>query len=276
MIGTTVGSSFGQFIRNGDMEIGTTGLSSVPDDWTIVSGTPDYCSVNSGCWQLTYVLPVPSPQGGRWVRFFRAYNYNEVFGQFISSPLMAGHHYTLTFHCTYSRGSAGVTSCPTSVVVGFSIGQPLIGVGELMNDTAYLEQEEIWVRHLYSFIAQDNYDFIYFGTIENLTFPCSDVSYVDDVQLLETGLEMPNVFTPNHDGVNDRFVPINAVGLSDVRLTIYDRWGTTVFQGWDVQSGWDGRNNGSACSSGLYFWTVQSFVKGSAQFLWSGSVTLLE
>ncbi|WP_276134123.1 gliding motility-associated C-terminal domain-containing protein [Polluticoccus soli] len=58
---------------------------------------------------------------------------------------------------------------------------------------------------------------------------------------------MPNTFTPNNDGQNDRFWPI-AVGVNKVdKFMIYSRWGELVFQAYNIPTndpafGWDGRH----------------------------------
>ena len=53
-------------------------------------------------------------------------------------------------------------------------------------------------------------------------------------------LNMPNVFTPNQDGINDEFAPINPTNIQDFELQVFDRWGKQVFASQQVQDGWDG------------------------------------
>jgi gliding motility-associated-like protein len=73
-------------------------------------------------------------------------------------------------------------------------------------------------------------------------------------------IEIPNVFTPNGDGINDTF-NFTIVGASDVSFTIFNRWGieiqtTTLKQ--PTTFIWDGRTtSGEACSDGVYFYTLQ-------------------
>ncbi len=72
--------------------------------------------------------------------------------------------------------------------------------------------------------------------------------------------EIPNVFTPNGDGINDEFVIINLTEGSSV--TIYNRWGTLVFESLSASGGrlggvWDGRTTaGIACVEGVYYYVV--------------------
>lgn len=63
-------------------------------------------------------------------------------------------------------------------------------------------------------------------------------------------VEMPNVFTPNGDGLNDNFVPKNYFRVKSGVLEIYNRWGKSIYSTADPQTGWNGENE----SAGIYFW----------------------
>ena len=70
---------------------------------------------------------------------------------------------------------------------------------------------------------------------------------------------IPNVFTPDGDGINDAF-DIDIAGYTKYELVIYNRWGTTVFKGNQDGIGndginWNGKenNSGAQCSEGTYF-----------------------
>ena len=70
--------------------------------------------------------------------------------------------------------------------------------------------------------------------------------------------ELPNVFTPNSDGVNDEFVPMRITPdlITQVKMHIFNRWGRTVFDTDDIFIHWDGRVGGSGqpCAAGTYFY----------------------
>jgi gliding motility-associated-like protein len=91
-------------------------------------------------------------------------------------------------------------------------------------------------------------------------------------------LALPNVFSPNHDGLNDTW-PGTALpplggngGLSDTtRVTIYSRWGVAVYSG-PLHPGWDGRApDGTPAPEGVYAYTLHT----PAGQLRSGTVTLV-
>jgi len=68
---------------------------------------------------------------------------------------------------------------------------------------------------------------------------------------------LPNVFTPNADGVNDHFVPFPYHYIESVDMQIFDRWGVLVFETKDPDIMWNGRdmNSGKVCSDGVYYYT---------------------
>jgi len=76
--------------------------------------------------------------------------------------------------------------------------------------------------------------------------------------LFQEVLEVPNVFTPNGDGINDLFI-IKASGLVEYRISIFSRLGILVFQEKAPIITWDGRNSsGNEVSQGTYFYIIKA------------------
>ena len=77
-------------------------------------------------------------------------------------------------------------------------------------------------------------------------------------------LEVPNVFTPNNDGLNEYFKP-SATSLRRFEIWIYTRTGKQVYyyRGDDLRDwqGWDGRiqNSGKIADEGVYLYTIKAF-----------------
>jgi gliding motility-associated-like protein len=66
-------------------------------------------------------------------------------------------------------------------------------------------------------------------------------------------LTIPEGFTPNGDGFNDRFVIVRT-DLVKVKLLIFNRWGNLVYSKTDYQNDWDGKGTGgSDLPAGTYF-----------------------
>ena len=68
--------------------------------------------------------------------------------------------------------------------------------------------------------------------------------------------KIANVFTPNNDGHNDVF-QIPTAGLTDIHVTIYNRWGTVVSQYEGENGSWDGKTvSGGIAPEATYFYTA--------------------
>ena len=61
---------------------------------------------------------------------------------------------------------------------------------------------------------------------------------------------VPNIFTPNNDGENDRFVIEGIEGYPGSSVTVFNRWGGKVYSDPDYDSTWDAQG----CSDGTYYY----------------------
>lgn len=95
---------------------------------------------------------------------------------------------------------------------------------------------------------------------------------------------LPNVFTPNNDGINDNFSIFTGNGVARIRsFRIFDRWGEMVFQALDVPAspypdpayGWDGNFRGRPMDPGVYVYLAEVEFLDEQVLLYRGSVTLL-
>ncbi len=84
---------------------------------------------------------------------------------------------------------------------------------------------------------------------------CMDTVRSRVVVTLNGEIEMPNVFSPNGDGRNDNFVPLNYEGTTGL-LEIYNRWGQLLYTTTSLAQGWNGKVTGSESPEGTYFYTV--------------------
>ena len=91
-------------------------------------------------------------------------------------------------------------------------------------------------------------------------------------------LAMPNVFTPNGDGLNDYFNPRSYLskGLNSFHMVIYNRWGQIVFKTDGLEgSGWDGMLNGTPQPEEVYIYTVTATFNDGQKLSKQGNLTLL-
>ena len=73
---------------------------------------------------------------------------------------------------------------------------------------------------------------------------------------------LPNVFTPNNDGINDTLVPLQgAQFIEKINLRIYNRWGEEVFFTNDPHIRWDGKDmeTHKDCSNGVYYFVCEIY-----------------
>jgi gliding motility-associated-like protein len=72
---------------------------------------------------------------------------------------------------------------------------------------------------------------------------------------------LPNVFTPNGDGMNDIFRPNNYAFVERVDMKIYNRWGVLVYQTEDPDINWDGKrmNTDHIVPPGVYYYVCDVF-----------------
>lgn len=88
--------------------------------------------------------------------------------------------------------------------------------------------------------------------------------------------DFPNVFTPDGNGINDRFgVVTNCMDNIRVSMQIYDRWGKQVFQSNNAIDGWDGKIKGQAALPDVYIFRAVVKV-GQEEEFFEGNFTLMK
>ncbi len=90
--------------------------------------------------------------------------------------------------------------------------------------------------------------------------------------------EIPNVFTPNGDNINDRLVAKTSGLVEKVDMKIFNRYGMLVFETDEPKINWDGTYKGKIVSPGVYFYQCDVFerrISGTEQFHLSGFVHVI-
>lgn len=86
---------------------------------------------------------------------------------------------------------------------------------------------------------------------------CTTDSTVFDISVSSSQLVVPNVFTPNGDGINDEF-RVMYRSLAEFHCWVYNRWGKLVYEWDDPAKGWDGTINGKPAASGAYYYIIRA------------------
>jgi gliding motility-associated-like protein len=97
---------------------------------------------------------------------------------------------------------------------------------------------------------------------------CVDTFYIEDHIVVDTSfVAVPNVFTPNGDGVNDLFV-VKFWSMKNIKISIFNRWGKRIhfwessdvrgFEDTYTATVWDGRlGGGRFASPGVYYYIIE-------------------
>ncbi len=98
--------------------------------------------------------------------------------------------------------------------------------------------------------------------------------YIDGDSSLE--VKIPNVFTPNNDGMNDCYYISGLTKCDDLKIKIYNRWGQLQFETTDYKTCWNGQNLlGYDVTEGVYFYILQIRKKDDGLIEQHGTITLI-
>jgi gliding motility-associated-like protein len=86
---------------------------------------------------------------------------------------------------------------------------------------------------------------------------------------------MPNTFTPNGDGIDDKFF-IRTTALGTLKyFRIFDSWGKEVFETDNINEGWDGTINGKPAPIAVYVYELEGECQDGNSVFKSGNVTAI-
>ena len=123
----------------------------------------------------------------------------------------------------------------------------LIASHDDSQDTTELHMPDLGIAGCYAVTAVDTF---------NNESAFSNIVCVDNCP----NYELPNVFTPNGDGVHEIFQPYPYCFIQSVEVQIFDRWGVLVHETKDPDINWDGTNmDGKPLDDGTYYYVVRVF-----------------
>ncbi len=106
---------------------------------------------------------------------------------------------------------------------------------------------------------------------------CLETAYTVIEVESPSSIVIPNIFTPNGDGVNDVFVLQRSTNLTSITAEIYDRWGHKVYElkTEKGQLAWDGKTMyGKDAPDGTYFFIIKATGSDGASYDQKGTITL--
>lgn len=246
----------GQYILNGDFEINNAAAGENQMDLTNAefnAMVPDCFSFAQPGWANLDLITTAewggfSYNGDRFIGI----GWTDRLAMRLSEPLTIGQTYQLSFHDRAWPGhcvggiSIGLSTTPTSM-------------GTYIHNTSSFPVVGVWKLRVFSFVAPVAAEYItvlmsgFEGCWQHVDAFC--LSAAADCAT-PTVINVPNVFTPNADGVNDKFLPFAGTDIISGSMEIYNRWGDLLFSTEDLDSGWDGTSNERLCPNGDYFYRL--------------------
>ena len=101
-----------------------------------------------------------------------------------------------------------------------------------------------------------------------------DTAYV--IVDVATTIVIPNIFSPNGDGINDNFCIIST-GLRTLNCDIFNRWGSKMYTIMAPQQVWDGKTpSGASASEGTYYYILSALGYDGKTYSYQGPLTLVK
>lgn len=119
----------------------------------------------------------------------------------------------------------------------------------------------------------------YYLSLIDTTGSISCINEVKDsitIVVCDHKLQIPNIFTPNNDGINDVF-KITTKNITILNCKIYNRWGILVNELTKINEVWDGgTSSGLQCSSGVYYYVLTAKGEDGKEYGEQGAVQLIK
>lgn len=244
----------------------------------------------NSCSLIPLSVGVPNNEWGNQVPFqgnaysgFGAFsydntkNYREYLSVKLTEILVKDHNYCLSFYVnladssTFAIETIGATLSKDTLKV-----IPPNPINKLPNivSTKLISDKLNWKKISGEYRAEGGEVYLTIGNFyddnscglrqlkdtNSLTYSKGAYYYIDSVSFIKCSSDypqiiIPNVFTPNNDGVNDIFkFNLNSKILN---TTIYNRWGNVIFKTENRNHYWDGHTtSGEECADGTYYYII--------------------
>ena len=270
------------------------------------NSTPDYynsCTTFSGIGVPTNGAGFQNAKTGNAYSGFYAFNKGfpnayEYIETMLSDTLKKDTTYCVSFYLSlaeisgYCTNNIGVYFSNTLVTTTNVI---LLVTPQLVNTTTVLSDKIQWMKVEWQYTASGGEKYITIGNFNSTgtsdtlyvggSFPDGSYYYLDDVYVgkcdtaqatNKSSITIPNIFTPNNDGINDVF-KIASKNITTLNCKIYNRWVILVYELTKFNEVWDGRTtSGLQCTTGVYYYVLTATGEDGKEYDDKGFVQLLK
>jgi hypothetical protein len=261
-------------LPSGSLSVQTSGTNgNIAYSWSSGQTSQTIQNLVSGWYQVTVTDAVCSTTDSAFVDIS-----NPPLASFSASPLIGCAPMEVSISNTSQNGTNYIciwgdgTSNSSTNLSGFThifsetlsnqvyIIQLIVQQGPLCSDTAIIEVETSVCGCTNP--DADNYN-------PNASIDDGSCIFAEPIVIV------PNVFSPNKDGVNDQFL-LSWMNLISLRLVVLNRWGITLYDETstdltNIMPSWDGKNQ----SEGVYFYRYEAVGLGGKEISGHGFIHLV-
>ncbi len=176
-------------------------------------------------------------------------------------------------NCTWDSDSVTIQVHVEEAISDFSYNFNSDGTQVQLENTSSGYTDSYWIVGTDTLIGSDTTLFLEDGehqiTLISSRLGCSDTISKTIVVNGISQLIVPNVFTPNSDGINDLFA-ITHKKIEEYNISIFNRWGSVVYTSKNINAPWDGLN----ASDGVYYLIISAKGKDGQEYSYSGYLQL--
>jgi len=140
------------------------------------------------------------------------------------------------------------------------------------------EKQQPEVPVSYSREQEFNLKFSVYGTyVARVTTTTENDCVATDsvtIEVTESEIDIPNVFTPNDDSFNDKFC-VAFKSIVKYNIWIYNRWGRLVFSSNSPENCWDGYIGNQKAATGAYYYKIEATGADGKKYKRAGDINLL-
>jgi len=184
-----------------------------------------------------------------------------------------------TGSCALSPAFKVLSAAPKAIIAGMGDTTVVVGNTKQLSDSSTNASTRIWLLCDDSQTNSKRLTIMFKDTgkccvlLRVYEGPCADSIKQCFRVISKPSIFIPNLFTPNKDGINDVF-EVKGEGIKALDCIIYNRWGQKLYS-WDgVHGFWDGMINGNIAGNGTYFFLINYTDLENKSVMERGVVTL--